>query len=150
MGRHPEWYVSILGRTDGTLAEAEDSLRQRSIMKGTAPQRKLHTRGEAERVGAQDHSSEGAACRGGITGSVLGCQRYRHWGSPPSSHPSLLPGHPVKESGSRVCRLSQEHRGESESHVWVLGVSPCLVGRTTVGNHLLLKLNIITFIVLCL
>lgn len=78
VGRHPGWYVSILGRADGTLAEAEDSSRQRSVMKGTVPQRELHTRGEAERVGAQDHSGEGAACRGGITGSVLGCQRYQH------------------------------------------------------------------------
>lgn len=120
---------------DLTLAETEDSPRLRSVTKGAVSQRELHTRDKAKGAGAvitqvkerqaevtspvqtwlPGGTSAGGHSLWGIAGTLL------------SSHPNLLPGLLARDQEA-VYSLSQGHRGGSESHIWVLGVSPGLVG----------------------
>lgn len=93
--------MSIVGRVDMILDEAEDSHRQHSVTKEAVRQRELYTSREVEQAGAsitqlKDKQAEVAIqaqnwaarqCQDQVGGTLPG----GFWG-PPLLHPSLLQG----------------------------------------------------------
>lgn len=120
---------------DLTLTETEDSPRQRSVTKGAVSQRELRTRGKAEGAGAVITQVKEWQAEETSPAQTWAARWYKCWGTLTlgdagtllSSHPNLLPGLLARDQEA-VYSLSQGHRGGSESHIWVLGVSPGLVG----------------------